>query len=240
MSRRKGVKSGPSLTSRTPDHRADTCRSALRPTARPARYRSTLAIPCTTAVSTESAARSAAGNPGHRQEGHDSLVIEPLRDEVQNLSPHEQRRLAGEIAAVVAPYGLLAPEVVSPDAFRSMLEQLLDGLGQNDLRAVGGVRHQCRTIIDRYDEEPADKGFFALGAVVALYYATEAVLGDASSGAMQAVMRLLDLVGASDDDGASTGLHDKAYGWIRQGRSDANRERLAARVKASADALART
>jgi hypothetical protein len=96
------------------------------------------------------------------------------------------------------------------------------------------VVDECRAIIERFEEEPDGPGFFAFGAVVALYYACRATQGD-SEAAVNCAKRFLDVLGFADDDG-EPGLFDAAVSYLALPSPDERRVILA-RVQAHADSM---
>jgi len=150
-------------------------------------------------------------------------LSEQLRDPPADL----QRAIALRAAEIVAPYGELDSSVIEPSNFR----RLASALGTKADMASTGVRSECRSVIDRFDEEPDGNGFFVLGAVVAMFYAAQAV-EDPAVGVVNASARLRDIAGFADDDGLA-GAYELAVRWLRT-RSDADAQALSELIASDA------
>ncbi len=74
------------------------------------------------------------------------------------------------LAEIVAPYGVVAPDIIDPASFQELSERLLASApAPEDLNELVA---DCQEIIERFvDDEPADGGFYAFGAVVSMFYA---------------------------------------------------------------------
>jgi hypothetical protein len=167
-----------------------------------------------------------------RRTGHYALVID-AEQVVADLSSLEQQRLACDLANIVAPYGHVDPAVIDPGYFDQLLDRL-DGLMANGHHEASLLAAECLSLIDRFDDEPDDAGFYALGALVSVYYASCALSGEADGG-LNSVKRFLDLLGAADDDGES-GLFDDAVRYLTA-PSGALRTALVIRATANAASL---
>jgi hypothetical protein len=151
---------------------------------------------------------------------------------IRALDSQAQPGRALDLAEIVAPYGTLETAVVEADTFVALLSRLrADTPGAVE---AATVENECEAIVDRFDEEPAGPGFYALGAVVALHYASGAVQGNAEA-AVNCAKRFLDLLGHADDEGES-GLFDAAVGYVALPSPD-ERRLLVARVQAHADSM---
>jgi hypothetical protein len=159
-------------------------------------------------------------------------VIDAVRV-VGDLSSLEQQRLACDLASIVAPYGHVDPAVIDPDYFDQLLDRL-DVSMTNGHDEASLLATDCLRIIDQFDDEPDDAGFYALGALVSVYYASCALSGEADGG-LNSVMRFLDLLGAADDDGES-GLFDDAVRYVTAPSGDL-RTALVVRAAANAASL---
>lgn len=158
-----------------------------------------------------------------------SKSVEALR----RLSGAQQASIALAMVEVVAPYGLVEPTVVDPEQFQDLIAQLRvcaeRGAGINDLST------ECETIIAKFaKDEPEDAGFYAFGAVVAVFYACCTIGGDPDGG-VNSAKRFLDLTGAADDDGVD-GLFQLADRFVTT-QSDASRVAIAARIVEHAASL---
>lgn len=137
------------------------------------------------------------------------------------------------MAEIVAPYGVVAPDIIDPAWFQELSERLLASApGPEDPNELAA---DCQEIIERFaDDEPADAGFYAFGAVVSVFYACCALRGDVDGG-LNAAKRFLDLAGAANDDGV-IGLFDLADDFVAN-RSDAVRSEITARITSHAASL---
>jgi len=93
---------------------------------------------------------------------------------------------------------------------------------------------ECENFIAGFDEEPDGAGFYVLGALVSLYYASCSLSG-VRNAPLNSVKRFLDLVGAADDAGES-GLYDRALQYLTA-PSSVERDALARRVSAHAASM---
>jgi hypothetical protein len=153
---------------------------------------------------------------------------------VVGLAADEQRRLAYDLAHIVASYGQADPTVVDPLSFTKLLARL--DVAFDDQREAGAaLAADCGAFIDRFDEEPEGPGFYAFGAVVSLYYASCTLTG-VPNGALNAVKRFLDLLGTAEDDGES-GLYDDAISYLTA-PSGVKRDSLVTNVAAHATSIA--
>ena len=148
------------------------------------------------------------------------------------LPADEQRALAKQIAEIVGPYGSIAPSVIDGEAFQDLLDRLIAASAGADEQAMRQVRDDAECIISRFDEEPDGSAFYALAAVIEIFYATEAALIDADIGLQWAVARLRDITDFAEDEGCE-GLLGQAHEWLRQ-PTTAHADRLAERVAADA------
>lgn len=152
---------------------------------------------------------------------------------VRRLSGAQQVSIALAMVKLVAPYGLVEPAVVEPERFQELLAQLQvcaeRGVGINELYA------ECESIIAKFaEDEPEGAGFYAFGAVVAVFYACCTIGGDLDGG-VNSAKRFLDLTGAADDDGVD-GLFQLADHFLTT-RSDASRAAIAAQIVEHAASL---
>jgi hypothetical protein len=145
---------------------------------------------------------------------------------IRALDAEAQARRARDFAKIVAPYGTLAAVVIDPTAFDALCSRLVV-----EPAAVGD---ECKSIVDRFEEEPEVPGFYAFGAVVAVYYASLAMQGE-SEAAINCAKRFLDLTGFADDAGES-GLFDAAVRYLALPSPD-DRRFIVARVEAHADSM---
>lgn len=153
-------------------------------------------------------------------------------DVIEDLDSLQLARLAITMVEVIAPYGVIAPDVVEPDLFRTLSERVRSANAESQVVEVARV---CESIIEQLvDDEPDGPGFYAFGAVVSVYYACSAVRAEPGGG-LNAARRFLDLTGAADNDGVD-GLFDLAVDFLRHRRHDA-RDEIAARVAEHALAL---
>ena len=152
---------------------------------------------------------------------------------IQDLTPTQLKSLAVTMAEIVAPYGVVAPNVIEPARFQEFSDRLLASASghadPNDLAA------DCEEVIEQFvDDEPDDAGFYAFGAVVSVFFACCALRGDADGG-LNAAKRFLDLTGAADADGAA-GLFEMADDFVAN-QSDAVRGELSSRITNHAGSL---
>jgi len=152
---------------------------------------------------------------------------------IRGLSPAQLKDLAVTLAAMVAPYGVVATDIIEPARFEEFIDRLPTlASGQEDSSDLAA---ECEAVIDQFvDDEPADAGFYAFGAVVCVYYACCALRGDADGG-LNAAKRFLDLTGAADDDGVD-GLFALAEDFVAN-RSDAVRSEITSRIVEHAASL---
>ena len=119
---------------------------------------------------------------------------------------------------IVSPYGSVDATVIDPDEFAFIATGLRDAYSTGDRSQLAEVQASCRRIIDRYpNDEPDGAGFFAFGAVVSIYYATETLINDSLAGVVNAAKRFLDVLGAADDDGCA-GLFAAAQGYLSRAK----------------------
>jgi hypothetical protein len=158
--------------------------------------------------------------------------VTPADEVITALTMDDQRRLVCELTAVVAAYGGADRSIVDPDWFAARSERLRAGsLDIGQLQVLAG---ECEAVIERLDDEPDGAGFYACGAVVSLYYTCLALTAH-DSGAVNAVKRFLDLLGAADDDGES-GIYDEALRYLHA-PTRVERDALTRRVSAHAGRL---
>lgn len=153
-------------------------------------------------------------------------------DMIADLSSSQLANLAVAMVGVIAPYGVIESTVVEPALFRMLCERVASAAAGHDANAIALA---CEDIIERFvDDEPEGRGFYAFGAVVAVYYACSALRGD-SDGGLNAAKRFLDLAGAADDDGV-VGLFDLAVDFVTSRRDDVRHE-IASRIAGHAASL---
>jgi hypothetical protein len=116
------------------------------------------------------------------------------------------------MAVIVSPYGSVAPTIIDPDNFASIVSCLEDAYATGDSSELAAIQGSCRQIINLHpDDEPDGAGFFAFAAIVSVYYAAEALMGAAIVGLLNGAKRFLDVLSAADDDrgaGVFTAGHD--------------------------------
>lgn len=159
-------------------------------------------------------------------------MTDEIDETAGRLSPDEQKQLALRIARIISPYGVLDPDVIDPDEFRTLADTLASAYDVGDLASVERVRAACSTLLDSFEEEPPGNGFYALAAVVALEYAAYAVVTDPNQGVMWAMARLEDVLFNADDEGWG-GLYDQTRAWLRH-LDSAGEEQLRSVVEADA------
>ena len=148
---------------------------------------------------------------------------------LHDLPAEDQRALAQRIAEIVGPYGSIAPSVLDGEGFQDLLDRLIAASAGGDEQAMRLVRGDAESIIARFDEELDGPGFYALAAVIEIFYATEAALIDADIGLSWAVARLRDIADFAEDEGCE-GLFCQAEEWLQEptpGRADGLAERVA-------------
>ena len=97
--------------------------------------------------------------------------------------------------------------MIAPEQFSALVSRLERSIQDGDVTSRADVEAECLGVIDRYGEEPQGSAFFALGAVVALYYVASGQTGHART-------RMIDLVDAADDDGVGD-LLALTESWLR-------------------------
>ncbi|MFN3255611.1 MAG: hypothetical protein ACE37B_07940 [Ilumatobacter sp.] len=153
-------------------------------------------------------------------------------DVIEDLNSVQLAGLAMTMVELIAPYGVIASDVVEPALFRSLSERIVSAGAARDATEIERV---CGDIIEQLvDDEPDGAGFYAFGAVVSVYYACSAIRA-VPDGGLNAAKRFCDLTGAADDDGVG-GLFDLAVDFLARRRDDV-RDEIAARIAEHALAL---